>query len=574
MAAASPVQPTRLREWRSGRSCGSFLPGVKKVSLQQENVLRTPSPLTRASNTQYSVLRGAGASPPAARAPATPSSVSNDASFAELDDERRQHGIQGWLELAWDLLEKYAYDFRKAFVSPILAIEVFALLIWGVLVHWSMLEYVELDTRTQVADVTLDALTMLGTLLFFLITFRTSQAYERWWEGRIVWGNWARASNDLVQQASVWLPDQKLVDRISRLTVAYAYLGKLSLRDEVDDVDQLEWEIGDLLKLQEIEFIHSLDVRKPSYCVEALRKCVMRGFAKDSQHHLQLGPVPVARLEDAPPNFWPTTMMAANAMEANLMELVNCLGTCNRIKTSPVPSIHTSVMRSFTLLYCFAIPFAKCASIGYSGVVFLVLFGWLALGVQDAADKLEQPFGHDDCDLPLDVFCEAIRTSVFDTYNRFHGRAEEDRAPWRLHEGPPEGELPSVNAGAMTMEAQMRALYDGRPQIEILLRQPSHRDSEGDDERTSFRTFKKAKSQQQESQTAHLKSMAQFVRQSTGQRKEAGGSALVSAAAAYTRAKSQHMHVLKAEEQRSCDSVLSAVALRSGEAGGSAAPTS
>jgi len=311
----------------------------------------------------------------------------------------------------------------------------------------------------------------------------------------------------------------------------------------VNDIDQLEWEIGDLLKADEIHFIHNLAVRKPSYCIEALRACLMKGFARNSAHHFKygphaFGPTRVSSVEEAAPNFWPTTMMAANAMEANVMELVGCLGTCNRIKTSPVPSIHTSVMRAFTLLYCSAIPFAFGAPIGWIGIVILMLFGWLALGVQDAADKLEQPFGHDDCDLQLNVFCEAIRTSVFDTYDRFHGAIAgstdakpNDQVPWELHEGPAKGDLPQVHAGAMTMEAQMRALYDGRPQMEFLLRQPSHRE-DYEHERGSLRKFKQNKQQQQQQQ--HFQSAAVFARQAAD---SSSSSSIVAAAAKYGRSR-------------------------------------
>ena len=181
--------------------------------------------------------------------PALPLPPPGYIAYEQVAEEETSRGsLCAWFGLAWDLCEKYAFDFKTSLGNPVLAVEVVMLFTWGMFLYSGMVAFLEHDTRLELAEHVYDALKMCGTLLFFLITFRTQQAYERWWEGRVVWGNWARFSNDVAMQACLWLPDQQLVDRICRLTVAYAYLSKLSLRDEVNDIDQLEWEIGDLLK--------------------------------------------------------------------------------------------------------------------------------------------------------------------------------------------------------------------------------------------------------------------------------------------------------------------------------------
>jgi len=46
------------------------------------------------------------------------------------------------------------------------------------------------DSRVLDAGIRLDpsAGRSLQTILAFLIVFRTNQSYNRWWEGRILWG--------------------------------------------------------------------------------------------------------------------------------------------------------------------------------------------------------------------------------------------------------------------------------------------------------------------------------------------------------------------------------------------------
>lgn len=62
---------------------------------------------------------------------------------------------------------------------------------------------------------------VVGTLLFFLITFRSNQSYSRWWEGRCLWGKQIYASKNLCQMAATWLTDctpaVRLEARTSRL---------------------------------------------------------------------------------------------------------------------------------------------------------------------------------------------------------------------------------------------------------------------------------------------------------------------------------------------------------------------
>ena len=76
---------------------------------------------------------------------------------------------------------------------------------------------------------------MIGTLLIFLTTFRSTHAYNRWWEARIVWGKMTGATMNLTQQATLWMGDEHsaLAERVTRYSIAYAVTCKHLLREGI-----------------------------------------------------------------------------------------------------------------------------------------------------------------------------------------------------------------------------------------------------------------------------------------------------------------------------------------------------
>ena len=80
----------------------------------------------------------------------------------------------------------------------------------------------------------------LTAILAFLIVFRTNQSYNRWWEGRILWGKMHSSCVELSQQAAVWIDDPRLARRIMNFAVAFAYTVKKVLRREPLRAEDLE----------------------------------------------------------------------------------------------------------------------------------------------------------------------------------------------------------------------------------------------------------------------------------------------------------------------------------------------
>jgi putative membrane protein len=103
---------------------------------------------------------------------------------------------------------------------------------------------------------------------------------------------------------------------------------------------------------------------------------------------------------------------------ASLQELLNILvdnlGACERILKTPMPLAYAIHLKQLLFLYCFLLPFQIVESLGWwtgliSALVSFTLFGIEAIGLE-----IENPFGYDENDLPLDTICKTMKRNIDD----------------------------------------------------------------------------------------------------------------------------------------------------------------
>lgn len=167
----------------------------------------------------------------------------------------------------------------------------------------------------------------------------------------------------------------------------------------------------------------------PFHCLDVLRACLLKGME---------GPSDVRLLP----------------MEAEVTALGGCLGGCLRVKYAPLPFSKVATMRAFTVIYglCAAVAFVPAC--GYFAVIIVSLFSLFSLGVQTVADRLEQPFGLDEDDLPLDTFCKVIRRECQEVERRLRTRPDLTV--------PPAAPAPSLPPPSPTFVAARKSNSQGR----------------------------------------------------------------------------------------------------------------
>jgi ion channel-forming bestrophin family protein len=87
-------------------------------------------------------------------------------------------------------------------------------------------------------------------------------------------------------------------------------------------------------------------------------------------------------------------------------------GGCERIRATPIPWSYTVLMHTIVAAYCFALPFGLVATTKLLTPVVVVLIAYAFLGLDAVGDELEQPFGREENDLPLDAISSTIELNL------------------------------------------------------------------------------------------------------------------------------------------------------------------
>lgn len=227
-------------------------------------------------------------------------------------------------------------------------------------------------------------------VLGLLLVFRTNTAYDRFWEGRKAWGSIVNNIRNLSRLIWVAIGEndpshRQEKEQALKLLVAFAMATKLHLRSHpIDD------RIAELVS--------------PSQ------------FAKLQQ--MNNPPLEIA--------FWVSDYLQSqyeqgrislyqmNELQSTLNGLVDNLGACERILRTPMPLAYAIHLKQLLFIYCLLLPFQIVDDLKWwtamaTSLVSFTLFGIEAIGVE-----IENPFGNDANDLPLDTICNTIERNIID----------------------------------------------------------------------------------------------------------------------------------------------------------------
>lgn len=224
---------------------------------------------------------------------------------------------------------------------------------------------------------------LIGLALAIFLGFRNSACYDRWWEGRKLWGSLlihARALARLLL-THVDMDDQSRHRQVRRI-IAFSYALKHRLRGSAD---------GD-----SAAFLGPEDGALP---VMALNPpdTMLRLISTDLAQAAAQGRI-------AP------LMMAE--MERTLTQLAEIQGGCERIHTTPLPFSYTLLLHRTAYLYCLMLPFGLIDTIGLATPLVVGLIAYTFFGLDALGDEIEEPFGQEDNDLPLDALCQRIELDL------------------------------------------------------------------------------------------------------------------------------------------------------------------
>ncbi len=227
--------------------------------------------------------------------------------------------------------------------------------------------------------------TLVGVALGLLLVFRTNSSYDRYWEGRKVWGAILNDSRNMARSARGYVfreaPD--VAHRLGLWTIAFAYATKNSLRGTTG--------LGvssDLLDPSDVERVLQTP-HPPTAIATQLTYCLIE-----------------ARGQGIISDF------VMIEIDKNIHDLIDCVGACERIRKTPLPFVYVVHLRRALILYCFSLPLALVQFYGWWTILVTLVVSYLFFGIEEIGVEIEDPFGDDANDLPLEVFCQTVARDV------------------------------------------------------------------------------------------------------------------------------------------------------------------
>jgi putative membrane protein len=227
-------------------------------------------------------------------------------------------------------------------------------------------------------------------VLGLMLVFRTNTAYERFWEGRKLWGTLVNTVRNLARQIWVVVDERTEGDRQQKretlkLLVAFAVATKLHLRGE--PVNPELQQLLSQLRYTTITTMHNPPLEIATWIGDYLQQ----QYHRDRINPYQL-----------------------NTLHQMVNQMVDVLGGCERILKTPIPLAYAVHLKQLLLLYCLTLPFQLVAEVQWWTGPIVVLISFTLFGIEAIGIEIENPFGHDANDLPLDAICQTMGLNLED----------------------------------------------------------------------------------------------------------------------------------------------------------------
>jgi putative membrane protein len=220
--------------------------------------------------------------------------------------------------------------------------------------------------------------TMVGFVLSLLLVFRTNTAYDRWWEGRRLWGQLVNVSRNAAVKSQYIIRDIEAREKLQKLLTVFPVVLK----------DHLLKKTGSEYIAEEVK-LHDSQMHHPSVVVSKIYALVKS----------QLDTHKITEAEYL-------------SLDREFAQLLEITGACERIKNTPIPFSYSIFIKKFIFIYCFTLPIGLVPDFYYWSVPFSMFIFYVLVSIELLAEEVEDPFGNDENDLPMDEFALRIKNNV------------------------------------------------------------------------------------------------------------------------------------------------------------------
>lgn len=244
---------------------------------------------------------------------------------------------------------------------------------------------------------------ILGTIISLLLAFKSNQAYDRWWEARIVWGAIVNDSRTLVRQVITFYKDDnpeeahQFRERFAKRQAAWCYALAQSLRKK-DPVKPIKT----LLTAEEYEFVSDFDHVPNGLLMLHARdlKAALAGSHINPYQQVEIDEI--------------------------LTRLCDAMGKCERIKNTVFPTTYTLYIRFSLCLFIVLLPFGLKDYLGYLQIPVVAMIGAACFLIEKMAVHLQDPFENRPTDTPMITISNTIEKNLMQMVKATRDEFEAD----------------------------------------------------------------------------------------------------------------------------------------------------
>ena len=183
------------------------------------------------------------------------------------------------------------------------------------------------------------------------------------------------------------------------MAITYAYACKAQLRghslnDAKEDGPNLV--LRNVLSRPELDVLCNQNAWQPFYCIDAMRAVMNEGLQRnDDEEH---------------PDWRKNS--AHQAMENTICNLAEAFGGCMKVKSTGLPVAYDDILNSMGAIFFVAAVLAWAPNTGYYNPVIVLVAYIIVKMIIGVGNDMEDPFGHDESDLPLEKYCLTIEKQI------------------------------------------------------------------------------------------------------------------------------------------------------------------
>lgn len=285
-----------------------------------------------------------------------------------------QYNPKNWFAL---IFHSYSRFVLKTMLPALIAMGIFTTLVCLVMLDYFGFDHTHFQNTTALHS-------LLGIVLGLFLVFRTNSAYDRWWEGRKLWGSMVNSTRNFALKLNAYLPIDDNENRawFAQMIPNFVVASKEHLRKGVQ-VTELDIPDNHFLdKIREVK-------HKPNIIAGMLYSRVNKLYTEKKLSGDQF-------------------LVLNNEMK----DFIDIIGACERIKSTPIPYSYSMFIKKFIFIYIITLPFGFVTTFEYITIPTVLLITFVLLSVELIAEEIEDPFGRDVNDLPTDELAVKIKDNV------------------------------------------------------------------------------------------------------------------------------------------------------------------